>query len=187
MEVSRLKRRYGRLGIKLATNGEDSRGVPCANVNLEASLFCQLDMTFLTFFSLLHSIFELSCFWNFYFFRMHVANLPIMHFGMGSELYLLQGESHPISGHVCWHGVGSQTLRHWNFTESSWCCRSSALPRAWRAGRLGTAMRKKNSTDQMDRITGDSTNTDVSRRTKLHNCVCWMSTRTPRGLTSASM
>ena len=40
MEISRLKRRYGRLRIKLATSGEDSRGVPskCANVNLEASL-----------------------------------------------------------------------------------------------------------------------------------------------------
>ena len=63
--------------------------------------------------------------------------------------------------------LASQTQRHWTFLGSSWYCilgghssqvgktvGSSALQRrAWRAGRLGTEMRQRNSTDPKNRIT----------------------------------
>ena len=55
---------------------------------------------------------------------------------------------------------------------------SSALQRhAWRAGRLGTVMRKRNSKDQKDRntliaffVSNCIFTEEISRRTKLHNC-----------------
>ena len=41
---------------------------------------------------------------------------------MGSVRSTSRGGSLSISSHAWWHGAGSQTLRHWNFKESSWCC-----------------------------------------------------------------
>ena len=66
IENSRLRRRCGRLRIKLANMEEDGRGVStkCAHVNLEASLVPACT-TFLHLSALdLHATFELPCFCN---------------------------------------------------------------------------------------------------------------------------
>ena len=131
---------------------------------------------------------------------------------------LLPGEPPSISGHAWWHGVGSQTLRHWNFLESSWCCilgghsphvgepLGAPLCSGVHGEREGLVMRKRNSTDQKNRITliasfdshcifkDESPPTRLSAegrscKTAKHcpRVLCWMSTRRRRGLTRARM
>ena len=88
MKNSRLRRRCGRLRIKLARIGEDSRAVqPSVHMSISKRHSYQLGTTFLQLSVLdLHAILGLSWFWNLsrLFFKMHVADPVMMHCGMGS-------------------------------------------------------------------------------------------------------